>query len=65
MLVSDLMQECIEYMKDYGDGKVYISILTENGNYEFEPCASCGSYKTGLHIEMDVENVKEFKKNLI
>lgn len=62
MKVSELMFQLIEYMKEYGDKEVLISILTENGNYEFEPCQTGYANPYNYQIEMNVENVKEFKK---
>ena len=51
-------------MKEYGDQEILISILTENGNYEFKPCESGYSTPNNYRIEMDVQNVREFKKTI-
>lgn len=62
MKVSDLLTQAMDYLIRYGDKEVLISILTENGNYEFKPCQTCYETKDNFQIEMDVDNVKEFKK---
>jgi len=62
MKVYDLILQLLEYFKDYGNQEVLISILTENGNYEFKPCASGSAYPESYQIEMDVEDVGAFKK---
>jgi hypothetical protein len=62
MKVSDLIRQSIEYLIAKGDKEVLISILTENGNYEFKPCSSCCDYKDSFQIEMDVKDVRAFKK---
>lgn len=64
MKVSDLMFQLLEYIKEYGDREILISILTENGNYEFKPCESGFSTLNNYQIEMDVQNVREFKKTI-
>jgi hypothetical protein len=64
MKVSDLMFQLLRYMKEYGDQEILISILTENGNYEFKPCESGFSTPNNYQIEMDVQNVREFKKTI-
>ena len=64
MKVYDLILQLIEYMKDYGNQEVVISILTDNGNYEFEPCVSGAAYPESYQIEMDVEDVRAFKKTI-
>ena len=52
--------------KDYSIKAVpkIISILTENGNYEFKPCECGCSTPHSYQIEMDVTDVKEFKRTI-
>jgi hypothetical protein len=62
MKVSDLIVECVNYIKEYGDKEVKISIITENGDYEFKPHGADNHSGNNFYIDLDIENVKEFKQ---
>lgn len=62
MKASDLAISLINRMKEYGDFDVKVNLLTENqSNY----VDITGSWFDGFYeIECDIDDLKEFKKNL-
>lgn len=65
MKPSKLINELVEYISEYGDEKdVLIDLLTENQSNIVKPTGTYINSKGEFQIEIDIENKREFKKNI-
>lgn len=69
MFASEVIEKLARLIKEYGDRDVQISILTNNAENYFpiSNVAEIFEVKEGSHrfsIDLEVEDVKEFKKGI-
>lgn len=65
MKPSKLINELVNYIAKYGDDKdIKIDLLTENQSNIVNPTGTYINSKGEFQIEIDIENKREFKKNI-
>lgn len=65
MKPSKLINELVNYIAEYGDDKdIKIDLLTENQSNIVNPTGTYINSNGEFQIEIDIENKREFKKNL-
>lgn len=65
MKPSRLINELVDYIAKYGDDKdIKIDLLTENQSNIVNPTGTCITSNGEFQIEVDVEDKREFKKNI-
>jgi len=63
MKASELIMSLVTYMKENGDFDVKIDLLTENQSNIIEITGN-GFYKGVYLIDSDINDLKDFKRNL-